>query len=110
MTVIYLPLTSDSSSYSFDMSLENIPVTINVRWNLIDQSWYMDLIASNINLELRGLKLAGGVDLLYPYAITELGQMFVIDLEDKKEDPIRDLLGDRFQVAYFSKDDPLDII
>lgn len=109
MTVLYLPLTNDAS-YSFNMALENIPVTFKVRWNLMNQAWHMDLSMPDIDLELNGLKLVGGVDLLYPYAITELGQMFVIDLEDKKEDPTRELLGDRFQVAYFTKDDPLVII
>jgi hypothetical protein len=68
----------------------------------------MDLVGEGV--DLKGLKLVGGVDLLFPHAVLELGQMFVLDLEGFKSDPDRDGFGDRFKVLYVPKENRIALI
>jgi hypothetical protein len=101
-----IPVTNDTPA-TFQISLDDEIYTINLRWNFTDTAWYMDIIGINNTVDFKGLKLVSGVDIFFPLAITELGRLFVVDLEEKNKDPDYDLFGDRFQLIYVPKNETL---
>lgn len=100
--MVTIPLTPDPD-YKFQVEIEDETVELRVRWNLVEQAWYLDITGVSFTLELLGLKLVGGVDLLKPYAVVELGGLFIIDSEEKNQDPDFDGLGDRYRLIYVTK-------
>ena len=98
----YLPLISEDVDYTFDTELEGYVVQFRIRWNETAQAWYADMSAEGTDLNLKGVKLVGGVDLLSPFAVLDFGQMYVVDQEGTFTDPSRDTLGDRHQVVYLT--------
>lgn len=97
-----IPLFSEPD-YEFNTDIEDQTVKIRVRWNQVEAAWYMDITGQTFTLELLGLKLVGGVNLLKPHAVIELGGLYMIDSEEKNEDPDYDLLGDRYRLIYVTK-------
>ncbi|NIV93790.1 hypothetical protein GWN42_13575 [candidate division KSB1 bacterium] len=97
-----IPLTPEPD-YSEIVEIESQTVELSVRWNLLDEGWYLDIVGQTFELELLGLKLVGGVNLLKPFAVLELGGLFLLDTEEKFEDPDFDLIGDRFILIYVTK-------
>ena len=96
-------LLTPNPDYNFTVEIEDQTVKMDVRWNLADTAWYLDITGLTFDLELKGLKMVGGVDLLKPHAVTELGGLFMVDVEDKNQDPDYDLLGDRYRLIYVTK-------
>lgn len=99
-----IPLFSEPD-YEFQTDIEDQTVKLRVRWNQVEEAWYMDITGETFTLELLGLKLVGGVNLLKPHAVIELGGLFMLDSEEKNEDPDYDLLGDRYRLVYVEKDE-----
>jgi len=98
---IIIPLKS-KAYYNFFIALEDLNWKITMRWNDTTAAWAMDLEGiSESSIKVEGIRLVGGVDLLKPYAIKELGQMFIFDTEEKNEDPNFDDIGNRFILYYF---------
>ncbi len=100
---LVIPLTPDFS-YFFTTVLEDLNVQFKVRWNIVDLAWYMDIDVIETETLIRGIKMIGGIDLLKQYAITELGKMFMVDTEEKFQDPDFDLIGDRYKLIYVLKE------
>jgi len=101
-----------NANYSFLVDLEetkNQTIEIRLRWNSIEQAWYIDLTGQTFDFQLDGQKLVGGVNFLKPHAVLELGGLFLIDSEDKAEDSDFDLLGDRYKLIYVTKAEMVDI-
>ena len=76
---------------------------MSLYWNTYDSAWYMDLLGLQNEEDIKGIKLVTGANLLKPYAILELGGMYVVDGEDLGEDPTFDEMGSRWQL-YHSTD------
>jgi hypothetical protein len=99
MAIVYIPFAPKYADY-IEVQLENIAWQIYCRWNFIDNAWYMDLSSVQTGTTLKGLKLVSGKNVLRPHAVSELGQMWVVDTEGKFEDPNFDDWGDRFKLLY----------
>ncbi len=104
---LIIPLDPDFS-YFFTYVLEELNIQFKVRWNIIDLAWYMDFDIVETETVIKGIKLVGGIDLLKQYAITELGKMFMVDTEEKFQDPDFDLIGDRYKLLYILKENRND--
>jgi len=102
-----IPLTPNPD-YSFQIDIEDQTVELSIRWNLVDQCWYMDIFGVTFDLDLKGLKLVGGVNLLKPHAVLELGGLYILDAEEKAQDPDFDLIGDRYILIYVTKEEMSD--
>ena len=100
--MVTIPLTANAS-YRFTVEIESETVEFAVRWNLVESAWYFDIVGVSFTLELKGIKFVGGVNLLKPYAVRELGGLYMIDSEEKNEDPDFDGLGDRYRLIYVTK-------
>jgi hypothetical protein len=99
---LIIPLSGGVPRYRFTINLDGYPYQFRVWWNNTIGAWYMSMLGLDINstVDLKGVRLAGGTDLLHGYAVLELGQMYVIDSEGYNEDPTFDGLGDRFKLYY----------
>jgi hypothetical protein len=85
-------------------TLDSIPVTISILWNELDEAFYADIVAADESIELRGVRLSPSMDLLDGLAITELGKLFVIDMQLKHEEPTLEGLGTRFVLLYLPRE------
>ena len=94
-----IPVTPDPSQ-QFTIDLDGETLDISIRWNETAQQWVMGLNALTFSTTLNGISLVTGVDILSLYAVRELGQLWVLDLEEKNEEPTLADFGDRFQLMY----------
>jgi len=85
----------------FNFDLDGQTVQITIKWNATDAAYYMDLYGITFDLDLRGVKLVAGLNLLDPYAITELGAIGIVDMETNSTDPTFDDLGTRYKLVYY---------
>jgi hypothetical protein len=102
MAVLRLPVTDDFW-HQFEIDLDGNTYQLSFKWNFTDSAWYMDLVGLTNTVDFKGIKVTSGVDLLVPFAITELGQMFAVDLENQSLDPNQSDFGDRYQLLYIEK-------
>jgi len=102
--ILEIPLTNDSAS-TFQITLDGNDYRFDVRWNGIDQAYYFDMIGITVGIELYGLKLVSGINLLGPHGFRELGEMYIADFEDKQTDTDQDGLGDRYKLLYIPRED-----
>lgn len=103
MSNLFLPLESDAF-FSYDIKLDGGAYRITIRWNQADQAWYMDIVGNSNTVVKKGIKLVGGTNLLEPFAVLELGALYVVDLEGEDLDPDFEGLGDRYQLVYVEKE------
>jgi len=101
MALVNLPITDDVARGSFVTDLDGVQYRINYYWSDTLESWYMDLISTEITL--LNLKLVSGSDVLDAYGVSDiLNSLFVLDTTALNEDPTRDDMGPtkRFRVLY----------
>jgi len=96
---LIVPVTTDPAQ-QFTVDLDGQTVDLSIRWNSTTEQWVMDFTAITFTTNINGIAMVTGVDLLGPYAVREVGQMWVVDLEEKNEEPTLDGFGDRFQLMY----------
>lgn len=99
MATLEVPVTP-TPSQQFTIDLDGQTVDISIRWNATAEQWVMDLVGVTFTTTLNGITLVTGVNVLAPYAVRELGQLWVVDLEEKNEEPDFDNFGDRYQLLY----------
>jgi len=99
MADLFLPTTNYPAT-EYQVTLDGQSYTIYTRWNETDEAWYMDIIGLTNSVLYRGIKIVGGVNLIGPFAILEMGSMYMIDLEEKYLDPDFATFGDRFRIMY----------
>ncbi|MCP4537155.1 MAG: hypothetical protein GY832_08400, partial [Chloroflexi bacterium] len=67
---------------------------LTVHWNTTTEKWYMDVEGLNNTVDIKGIALLCGKDLLSPYGYIELGQLWMVDNSNANEDPnYDDLIG-----------------
>ncbi len=100
---ITIPVNSDPSR-SITVTLDGEAYIISTRWNFTDEAWYMDLESVQDGMLVRGIKLVIGTQLFRPYALVQLGELYVIDTQDGDKDATEESLGDRHQLFYVLKE------
>jgi len=85
------------------VALDGIPVVIRLTYNDIDFGYFIDLRAEDDSIDVKGLRLNSCMDVLDGLAISELGRLFVVDLEQEIIDPTYEGLGTRFVLMYLPK-------
>lgn len=65
--------------------------------------WFMDLVGRNNEVNVKGMALVCGCDILEPYAYSELGSILVLDTQGLGADPNFEGMGSRFEVRYLPK-------
>ena len=103
-----LPIFQGNPRYNYQVDIGENVYQISIHWNITDSSWYMDLKGLTNTEDVKGIRLATGPNLLKPYAILDLGALYVLDGEELGEDPDFDEFGSRWTLFY--TDDPAYII
>jgi hypothetical protein len=109
MTAQIIPLesTPGKDAYEFGTELEGMACNIEYRWNATYGAWFFDLSVIETGTTLLGLCMLEGSDILRPHAVIELGRLFMVDTENKQQNPDFDNLGDRYKLIYIPKADLL---
>lgn len=96
-------------NYKIQISLGLNTYEFSYHWNAYSNgAWYLDLLGISNTEDIKGIRLSTGPNLLKPYAIVDLGALYVLDGEELQEDPTRDGMGVRWYMFY--TDDPDYII
>lgn len=90
---------------SFKTALDGETVRIRLFWVANAGSWFMDIEGVSFDLDVSGLRVCTGVLLLGGLAIREIGDFFILDMEEKLADPDYDGLGGRYQLMYWTKEE-----
>ena len=100
-----IPL-STNPRYAFKISLESNAYKFHIHWNVIAAAWYLHIEGISNTVNYRGIKLVTGVNLLKPYAIRELGALYMVDGDGEGLDPDRYNIGSRYFMYYVPTTNP----
>lgn len=102
MSAIEIPLTPSLGSYRFGAVIETVPYLFDVRWNVRDQGWYMDVRESDETPIVLGIKLVLGVYLgrRSNHDLFRNGVLVMVDLSIQGKDAGFDDLGVRVVMQY----------
>jgi hypothetical protein len=91
-----------NSYYSGTKVLDGNTYRLRIHWNTHTQKWYMDLIGISNSVDIKGIALLPGKDLLRRYGYLELGQLWMIDNSNAGDNPNYDDIGGRFELQYIT--------
>lgn len=98
-----IPLES-GAGYNFLIGLEEIQYTFTVHWNVTASAYFLDIYSATNSVDIKGIKLVPGIDLLAPYPINDLGSMYLIDYSGNDSEATFDSLGSTHQLLYTPTD------
>jgi hypothetical protein len=101
-----IPL-QEAAEYTIRIDLDNIACRMRLYWNEFSDAvkanydtngfWAFDL--SNDLFDIKGIKIVGGTDLMWPYSYP-FGGFILYDLTGENEEPEFDGIGERWQLNY----------
>jgi hypothetical protein len=102
--MIVIPIKSDATYYDLQVTLEDVTYTIEFRWNVRLESWFMNILdAEGVNLIRAGLRLVVGWPLnAYTAVRNPPGAFVLVDTTGAEEEAGLEDLGDRHQLFYFT--------
>lgn len=86
--------------YNGTKSLDGNTYRLSLHWNTYTEKWYLNIKGLNNTVEINGIAMLCGKDLLAQYGYYELGQLWVIDNSGANEDPNYLEFGTRWTVEY----------
>ena len=95
------------SEYTFRIDLDELTNTVRIYWTEFSDDqpdmetggfWSMDI--SNDLFTIAAIKLAAGVELMWPYSQIKFGGFFLYDMDGENKDPEFLSIGDRWQLDY----------
>jgi hypothetical protein len=101
----------------FRLTLEGVPLSVRVWWSAFDSitaeligdgiqgQWYLDMVSTDGAIDINGMALVTGCDMLEPYAFDGLGGLWLVDDEGKARDPSLDDLGVTHTLYYVPRAD-----
>jgi hypothetical protein len=97
MATFKIPVNRSARNYSFQSNIDGVNYKFKIRYNRRLDSWIMD-----INDEVHGIRLIGGVDILAQHKHNNIpqGEMRMVDLEGKNRDARLSTFGDSIILTY----------
>ncbi|MCP4604483.1 MAG: hypothetical protein GY847_28835 [Proteobacteria bacterium] len=88
--------------YTYVTSLDSELYRLTIKWNVTVEKWIMDIYGLNTDsdVDIKGMALLCGKDLLDKHGFIQLGELWVIDNTGANEDPNYLEMGTRFSVEY----------
>ena len=86
--------------YKGTKALDGNQYALRFHWNNTTEKWYMQIKGLNNDVDIKGIALLTGKDLLLPYGEYELGNLWVIDNSGSNTDPDYDNMGSQYTVEY----------
>ena len=97
-------------NYNFSVDLEEHSYKFTIRWNGTGEFWVLNIEGITNNVVVNGIPMVTGPNLLKPFAIKELGAIYMVDLQSQFSDPNYDDIGTRFVMLYVPTTSPDSII
>lgn len=113
MAVLTMPFDAVSKNYQIRVVLDEVPFRFNVRYNVREGYWYLDLLNDQSEPLRMGLKIANDVPLFarMPSATERpFGDIITVDTTAANNDATRDDLGDRVLATYADADEILSAL
>lgn len=99
----YLPL-QPHPSFKYRISLDGFQFEFRFRWHPDQTIWTVDMKSEDLGVGIAGFALVTGFDLLFGRALLQVGKLMLIDLQGQ-DDPDFDGFGDRFKLAYWTREE-----
>ena len=102
MATLQLPVRSDIPAYQFSIDLESVNYNFNFRYNTRLNRWFMNILDTEENVLLSGVKVLINFDLTYKYRYKDIppGSFFCIDETGANQNPEREDLGNTHKLLY----------
>lgn len=93
--------------YKGTKTLDGNVYLLTFRWNTFTSKWYMDILGLNsTSVDIKGIALLPGKDLITLHGYEELGQLWLIDNQDGPgQNPTYENMGSRWTLEYIPKSD-----
>jgi hypothetical protein len=105
MATRIIPVTNSPANSQFNIDLDGNTYNLSFHWNITDGAWYLNILGITNTVDQKGLKLVTGPNLLAPYALIDLGALYVVDQTSNQNDPDFDNWGVLYQLYYVEKAD-----
>jgi len=102
MSVLELPVNSDSASYTFKVDIEGSTYGFELAYNSRSDRWSMTILNVDGNIILAGISLLANRDLIGRFRNLDLppGRFVCQDTQGENLSPGRDDLGGRVKLLY----------
>jgi len=106
-----LPLVPNEPNYRVGTALDGVQYTLDIRWNIRDSAWYMDVLTADGDMIRAGLKLVLGASIGGRVTDPRFppGLLRVFDQSHTGVDATLEDMGTRVVVYYFSAQEMLDL-
>ena len=107
--MISIPVMQNvSARYKLDMNFNSTTFNLAFYWSTREATWYMDLMDSNSNAILMGIKLVPSIVLLRQYPFVRIilgGDFYLLDLSASPQtsDLTYDNFGNRYILNYLTE-------
>ena len=105
----------ETPEHVFKCSLDGITCSIRIYFTEYDDvisgivqdgangKWFIDIESSRF--DVKGIALVCGVNLLDPYAIMDIGQLWIVSSTDDDEDPNSYPMNAKYKLLYLTKEE-----
>lgn len=100
MSTVITIRVAQSPYYTGTVTLDGYIYQLKISWNLETEKWYMNMEGLNNSVNIKGVALLPGKDLLAPYGLHQLGELWVVDNSGASEDPNYNDFGSRWTLEY----------
>jgi hypothetical protein len=105
-----IPFDSTKAFKNLTYTLDKNSYKLVFRWNGTANKWVLNIEGITNDIKVNGIALITGQNLLKPFAIKELGGLYIIDNQETNTDPTRTSLGNQHKIQYVVKENTSEII
>ena len=104
MSTVVINVVASNPYYRGFKSLDGYQYQLDFSWNTTTEKWYLNLksLSTDISIDIKGICLLPGKDLLLSHGYIELGELWVVDNQntDAPENPNYTEFGSRWTLEY----------
>lgn len=102
MAAVEIPIVPDLPHFDFQVELDAITYTLELRWNERDEAWYLSVLTAEEEPLLLGRKVVVGAPLWARFRTAGLppGDVVAVDTQGTDTDPGLEDLGRRVRLIY----------
>jgi hypothetical protein len=103
MAVLEVQLPAKNPHFTVQLELEGVTYGLELRWNTVDEAWYLSVLNGEGVLIIAGRKVVIDFPLLSRFADARLppGEFFAVDTSGNHEDATFEDFGTRVKLLYF---------
>ena len=104
--MIIIPLRTGQTNQRMDISLDDFPVSMRVKWNERFKFWSLDINDRESTPILLNIRLVTNFPLIKKFALSQFeGELILVQMSGLPIDPDINALGNTHQLIYITADD-----